>query len=81
MPKQNWREMALCLGQPVEVFFPHDTLATDRWDLAKSICKSCLVQRECLRLVIDLDPIDDKWGIFGGKTPQERNKIRDKRHG
>ena len=78
MQKEDWRENALCLGQPVEVFFPHDTLATDRWDAAKIICKSCSVKMQCLKLVIGLDPIDDRWGVFGGKTPQERIKERER---
>ena len=78
MQREDWRENALCLGQPVEVFFPHDTLATDRWDAAKLVCKSCRVKKQCLNLVIGLDPIDDRWGVFGGKTPQERIKERER---
>lgn len=80
MNKRNdWREDAACLRSPVEVFFPHDTLASDRWVQAKIVCKSCSVKKQCLSLVINLDPIDDKWGIFGGKTPQERIKERERR--
>ena len=35
MKRDHWREDALCIGQPLEVFFASQTLAEDRWDAAK----------------------------------------------
>jgi hypothetical protein len=48
-----------------------------RWDRAKDVCKNCTVKRECLKLVIGLPEDDDRYGVFGGLSPNER---RSKRH-
>ena len=77
MRRDHWREDARCLGQPVDVFFPDMSHGEARWDKAKTICKTCSVKRECLKLVIDLSEDDDRYGVFGGLSPMER---RVKRH-
>jgi hypothetical protein len=76
MRRDHWREDALCVGQPLEVFFASQTLAEDRWDAAKLICKKCTVKKECLKLVIDLPEDDDRWGVFGGLSPADRRMRR-----
>jgi WhiB family redox-sensing transcriptional regulator len=77
MRRDHWREDAICVGQHLEVFFP-TSLAEDRWDLAKEICKKCSVKPQCLKLVIDLPEDDDRWGVFGGLSPADRRVMRDK---
>jgi WhiB family redox-sensing transcriptional regulator len=76
MRRDHWREDALCVGQPLEVFFASQTLAEDRWDAAKLICTKCTVKKECLKLVIDLPEDDDRWGVFGGLSPADRRMRR-----
>lgn len=76
MRRDHWREDAICVGQPLEVFFASQTLAEDRWDAAKAICKLCTVKRECLQLVINLPEDDDRWGVFGGLSPADRRVKR-----
>ena len=76
MRRDHWREDALCVGQPLEVFFASQTLAEDRWDAAKAICKQCPVKHECLQLVINLPEDDDRWGVFGGLSPADRRVKR-----
>jgi hypothetical protein len=61
----------------LEVFFASQTLAEDRWDAAKLICKKCTVKHECLQLVINLPEDDDRWGVFGGLSPADRRVKRD----
>jgi hypothetical protein len=75
MKRDHWREDAICVGQPLEVFFPA-TLSEDRWDLAKEICKKCSVKAQCLKLVIGLPEDDDRWGVFGGLSPADRRVHR-----
>jgi hypothetical protein len=58
------------------VFFASQTLAEDRWDAAKLICKKCTVKKQCLKLVIDLPEDDDRWGVFGGLSPADRRMRR-----
>jgi hypothetical protein len=77
MRRDHWREDALCVGQPLEVFFASQTLAEDRWDKAKLICTKCTVKKQCLKLVIDLPEDDDRWGVFGGLSPADRRVKRD----
>ena len=77
MRRDHWREDALCVGQPLEVFFASQTLAEDRWDKAKAICTNCTVKKQCLKLVIDLPEDDDRWGVFGGLSPADRRVKRD----
>jgi hypothetical protein len=75
--RDHWREDALCIGQPLEVFFASQTLAEDRWDAAKTVCKKCNVKKQCLKLVIHLPEDDDRYGVFGGYSPMDRRKLRD----
>lgn len=78
MKRDHWREDALCLDAPMEVFFPHRNNAEDRWDAAKAYCKNCTVKKQCLALVMTLEEHDDRWGVFGGLNPMERRVLRDK---
>ena len=75
----KWRDKAACIGAPSDVFFPHDTLANNRWEAALAYCRVCPVKGECLEMVLKLEDHEDKWGMFGGMTPGERRVIRDYR--
>ena len=79
MKRDHWREDAKCLGVEHTVFFPPTTHFEDRFDAAKNVCEGCTVRKQCLQLVINLDESDDRWGVFGGKTPNERKKLREQR--
>jgi Transcription factor WhiB len=43
----------------------------ERISLAKMICSGCPVRNDCLDYSIKTD---DRWGIMGGLTPQERRR-------
>ena len=34
------------------------------------------MHRECLAMIMEVDAIDDKIGMFGGLTPNERLQLR-----
>lgn len=74
----KWIDQAACKDADVSIFFPRDAREPDAWQIARSICGLCPVRKKCLALVIDLDPTDDKWGMFGGLTPYERKMKRRK---
>lgn len=76
--RDHWIEDALCRGLDAEVFFPVST-ADNKYREAKLICRQCKVKKQCLSLVIHLPDHDDKWGVFGGLDPHERNIERDRR--
>jgi WhiB family redox-sensing transcriptional regulator len=75
MTVQAWRDDAICVGLPMEWFFP-EKLNEKRFDEALKVCAKCTVKLQCLRLVIGLDDVDDRWGVFGGTTPRQRRHIR-----
>lgn len=57
-----------CLGTDPEAFFPH--YASDAAEApAKDICQRCSVREACLNFAIETQ---QKYGIWGGLTPDER---------
>jgi WhiB family transcriptional regulator, redox-sensing transcriptional regulator len=70
---QEWQELAECRTIPVEMFFPP---AEQEGDEAKSICQTCSVKDPCLEFAISAG---ERFGIWGGLTPQERRSLVAKR--
>ena len=73
MENKEWRSMAACLGMPVDRFF---LIKGESSREAKKVCSTCPVSKECLDEAVKINPIYDTYGIFGGKSSKERNKIR-----
>ena len=71
----DWHAEGACLHADPDLFFPiSDTgRALAQISLAREICASCLVRRECLEFARANEPIQ---GIWGGTTPQERAAAR-----
>lgn len=64
---------ANCFGTDTEAFFPEKNVWG--WDnrLAKELCQSCMVKKECLDYAL-LYP--DLEGIWGGTNRRQRQRIR-----
>lgn len=75
----RWRDDAACRWLSTKIFFPKDAREPDAYESARAICATCTVREQCLDLVINADPADDKWGMFGGLTPHERRQLRQTR--
>ena len=54
-------------------FFPERGASTRK---AKSICRACTVQDDCLEFAIDQS---EKFGIWGGLSERERRRIKRQR--
>ena len=69
---ENWRDYAKCKGEPVSIFFPAD--GDKKWTdkKAKQICEACPVINDCLEYALKAEI----WGVYGGKTPWERENLR-----
>jgi WhiB family redox-sensing transcriptional regulator len=69
---EAWRDAAACRDYDPELFFPigRGMHAMYRADVAKGICATCPVQRECLEWVLG-SPVALE-GIWGGTTEDER---------
>jgi len=64
----SWQLEASCKEDEHNLFFSQSKSKMDR---AVAICNSCSVKGECLKFAIDEQV---EFGIFGGKTPQERKR-------
>lgn len=68
----KWLKDGLCRSHETSAFFPEtgDNSAAKR---AKTICKGCPVQIECLTYALKEREV---FGVWGGCTPRQRTKIR-----
>lgn len=74
---RSWQPVALCRGSHSHLFFPPNS--SERKDererremRAKSICKVCPVNMECLEYALE---IREPYGIWGGLTETERRSM------
>lgn len=49
---------------------------TERWAPAKQVCDRCVVRIDCLEDALTYSTHSDEYGMRGGLTPQQRNRIR-----
>ena len=72
----DWQTRAACQGANERLFFPPNgpegQALTDR---AINYCAQCPVVVECLEDALRTPPTDD-YGIRGGATPADRQRIR-----
>lgn len=70
----DWMVSAACRGVGGDWWFCDETpqAASDRAK-AKRICQRCDVQAHCLQYALEHD---ERYGIWGGLTVRERDKIR-----
>jgi len=69
-PRLTWAAQAACRGLDVELFFSTSPMTTEA---AKAVCRDCPVQAECLEEAMAIE--DCRHGIFGGLTPDERDRL------
>jgi len=67
-------EDATCQYTDPEIFFALDLGSQVQ---AKEVCDSCPIRMQCLDYAIQAKI---EYGIFGGFTPEERNKIKKTLH-
>lgn len=73
VPDQSWREAAACRTFSVEMFYP--PAEQDGFE-AKAVCFQCPVREMCLEVAI---ANGERFGVWGGLTPQERRWLVAKR--
>lgn len=67
---ESWTERALCAETDPDAFFPEKGGPT--WP-AKQVCRACDVQAECLEYALSRN---ERWGVWGGLSEQERRPLR-----
>jgi WhiB family redox-sensing transcriptional regulator len=75
-----WQANGACRGEDSNLFYYEDNERGDhkesRTIAAKAICGTCKVQTECLEFALQ---INERYGIWGGTTPEERNTMKRRR--
>jgi WhiB family transcriptional regulator, redox-sensing transcriptional regulator len=71
----DWRELAACLSENPELFFPMSGTARGLRQArrAKAVCGSCPVRQRCLDYALDTR---QAYGIWGGLGEDERVSLR-----
>jgi WhiB family transcriptional regulator, redox-sensing transcriptional regulator len=65
-----WQDSAACKGLDSRVFLSG---VTSRVQVAKAICATCPVQRECLSFAVQNEDFEPH--VYGGMTGAERKKL------
>lgn len=81
---RKWRTEAACRAAPQYLFFPDSeasrpgggAVADQDVADAKSYCKVCPVQAQCLQYALETN---QQWGVWGGLMVTERNRLRRKK--
>jgi WhiB family redox-sensing transcriptional regulator len=73
--QSSWRVDAACADADTDLFFPAGDTGPAAVKIvnAKAICRTCVVQRECLNVALTFY---QEYGIWGGTTEEERRNIR-----
>jgi WhiB family redox-sensing transcriptional regulator len=75
LPDDSWMVDAACIGSDPDLFFSWDMETKDQ---AREVCATCKVRVECLDYAMKGGLNRDMDGIWGGKTPAQRRRIRRK---
>lgn len=67
---EGWMDRAACKGEDPEIFFPSQGQSAE---LAKQICASCEVRKECLDFA---EASNARDGIWAGLSSHERARLR-----
>ena len=68
--REEWQDGALYTQVGDEPFFPPDG---GHYETGRKICMECTVRLKCLTYILKLEQTsDDRVGMFGGMTPNER---------
>jgi WhiB family transcriptional regulator, redox-sensing transcriptional regulator len=75
---ENWRAAGACLSADPDLFFPISSSGSGEQQIAraKGICAGCAVRRQCLEFALTHD---QGYGIWGGTTPEDRQRDRRRR--
>jgi len=74
MMDEDWRLEALCHKRNNEFWFPpmEADAPEQYYSIAREICRCCPLWERCLK-----DGANEKWGMWGGLTPKDRQPMKD----
>lgn len=68
-------DSAACKSVGYEAFYEEDMTKRAHFKMLKTICSSCPITNRCLEVAI---ANDEKFGVWGGLTPEERHRLKRK---
>lgn len=71
---EEWRRQAPCHGKHPDLWFPpldEDPNFNSYYEVARKVCATCPFWERCLG-----ESWDEKFGMWGGLTPNERNAAK-----
>lgn len=76
-----WRDAdrlvgAICSQIGPEFWFPDQGHHGREEKLARELCRSCPVRRECLRIALDSEDRISQWGVWAGYTAPKIRRMR-----
>lgn len=69
----DFRDVGLCAEIDPELFYPERGCSVRE---PISVCLACPVRAECLAWALETD---ERWGVWGGTSEQQRAKMRRER--
>jgi hypothetical protein len=71
----DWADRGACRGLPQRLFIPErGGRDRDVYAEPRAICEACPVRWECLDLALATEMQGYRKGMFGGLTPEERDR-------
>lgn len=70
--------LGVCSQTDPEIFFPEKGEVGNNTRAAIALCKTCPVMTDCLSWALTND---EKYGIWGGTTPLDRDRLKGKGRG
>ncbi len=72
----SWHALAACANEWPDMWFPVVVNHRAQWEPARAICNKCPVRTECLEYAL---AADEREGMWGGLSPEERKRLRKER--
>lgn len=71
--RESWMDDGRCLQTDPNLFFPKNK---ENLGKAKKLCEQCDVRIKCLAWIMSQEKGNRRYGIAGGKTAAEREKLQ-----
>ena len=73
-----WRDVGLCRDKDPNLFYPlgKGRVPAQQAEVAKAFCSVCPSREPCLAFAL---ATDQRLGVWGGTTPEERRQLRGRR--
>lgn len=75
----EWMDAAACVHVDIAIFFPEPKRPGAKltsYAQARQVCARCTVREECLAHAMSHELQNNRLGMYGGLTPEQRDRLR-----